>query len=604
MVFAEQPLVFCDLTIAHGCPYMSQKSERQPHRGFSTERISRSVHDLAGTEFDVVVVGSGYGGSIAASRMARAGFQVCVLERGREIRPGAYPKNGLEAIVNAQVDMPFGHFGSNTALYDLRVNKEIHAFVGCGLGGTSLVNANVALRADLRVFKEARWPEELRKDSNRLMTWAYYQAEQMLKPTPYPAERSIPKYEALNRSAIEFANYGGKFYRPPINITFEEGMNNAGVYQRACNDCGNCVSGCNVGAKNTTLMNYLPDAVRHGARIYTEAKVNYVVRRNGKWAVDIEPQPRTKNTVTKSILADIVILGGGTLGSTEILLRSREKGLRLSTWLGHRFTGNGDALGIGYNTDVNIQGIGLGLHEFPKKESVGPTITGIIDLRNPHQILDEAMVIQEGAIPVALAPLINWVLPFAAMLYGRGTRRSFGEFGRGVRRALLSTLCGPYTGATRNTQTYLVMSHDDVGGRMFLKGDRLRISWPHVGEEWDFSHIDKNLRVATEPLGGVYLRNPIWSKDFGLQLITVHPLGGCVMGDCAERGVVNHKGLVFDGTSGSDVHRGLYVCDGSTIPTSLGVNPLLTISALAERCCWLIARDYRKKIDYRIYPQI
>jgi len=576
---------------------MRPSPKHRSETGSSFAPISRPAFVLPDNiAFDVVVVGSGYGGSIAASRMARAGFRVCLLERGREIRPGQYPSGLLEAIPNTQVDMPsLKHIGSKTALYDLRINKDIHVFVGCGLGGTSLVNANVALRADPRVFKEPLWPEELRNDSDDRMLQAYERAEQMLQPMLYP--RSVPKLEALKISAQEFAQ--GEFYRLPINVTFEARENEAGLFQAACNDCGNCVSGCNVGAKNTTLMNYLPDAYNHRAEIYTEASVNYITK-NGddRWHVHFETKFKRK----KFILAGIVILGGGTLGSTEILLRSREEGLRVSSCLGHRFTGNGDFLGIGYNTDFKIQGIALGKHPviFPKEQRVGPTITGAIDLRRTD--LGEAMIIEEGAIPAPLGQIGRWLCPLLACFGGRETERSISEFCRQVGRGCASAFYGPYTGAMRNTQTYLVMSHDDDGGQMYLENNRLRIAWPHVGAEWNFKRINQALDVATKPLGGVYLKEPIWTRDSGLELITVHPLGGCIMADCAERGVVNHKGLVFDGTSGSGTHKGLYVCDGSTIPTSLGVNPLLTISALAERCCSLIAQDYQRQINYSREP--
>jgi len=90
---------------------------------------------------------------------------------------------------------------------------------------------------------------------------------------------------------------------------------------------------------------------------------------------------------------------------------------------------------------------------------------------------------------------------------------------------------------------------------------------------------------ATKALGGTFVKNPIWAREFGHDLVTVHPLGGCVMASDAQHGVVNHKGQVFSGANGTAVHAGLYVSDGSVVPRPLGVNPLLTISALAERCC-------------------
>ena len=158
---------------------------------------------------------------------------------------------------------------------------------------------------------------------------------------------------------------------------------------------------------------------------------------------------------------------------------------------------------------------------------------------------------------------------------------------------------GAHHGAAHNTQVYLVMTHDDGNGRMSLEHDRLRISWPGVGDQPIFKRVGERLEQATKPLGGTYLKNPLWSKLTHHDLVTVHPLGGCIMAEEAKRGVVNHKQQVFSATDGEAVHEALYVCDGSVIPRSLGVNPLLTISALAERCCALLAKDRGWKIDYR-----
>ena len=164
----------------------------------------------------------------------------------------------------------------------------------------------------------------------------------------------------------------------------------------------------------------------------------------------------------------------------------------------------------------------------------------------------------------------------------------------------LFLLHGPYAGAVRNTQTYLLMCHDKGDGKMYLEDDRLRISWPGVGEQPIFERANERLLEATRPLGGTYVINPTWSTLTKHNLITVHPLGGCTMSDDAEHGVVNHKGQVFSGKNGQDVHKGLYVSDGSIIPRPLGVNPFLTISALAERNSALLAQDRGWKIDYTL----
>ena len=116
-------------------------------------RLSSPIEDLK-PHYTVVVIGSGYGGGIAASRLARAGQQVCVLERGKEFLPGEYPDTELEALPEVQVRLPDQVIGPRTGLYDIRMNDDMSVLVGCGLGGTSLINANVASRPERRVFDD------------------------------------------------------------------------------------------------------------------------------------------------------------------------------------------------------------------------------------------------------------------------------------------------------------------------------------------------------------------------------------------------------------------------------------------------------------------
>ena len=113
-------------------------------------RLSRSPESLK-DHYEVVVIGSGYGGAIAASRLARAGRQVCLLERGREFQPGEYPNTEFDGVREIQYNAPEAHLGSRLGLFDLHLNRDINALVGCGLGGTSLINASVALEPDPRV---------------------------------------------------------------------------------------------------------------------------------------------------------------------------------------------------------------------------------------------------------------------------------------------------------------------------------------------------------------------------------------------------------------------------------------------------------------------
>ena len=159
---------------------------------------------------------------------------------------------------------------------------------------------------------------------------------------------------------------------------------------------------------------------------------------------------------------------------------------------------------------------------------------------------------------------------------------------------------GPYHGAMRNTQIYLVMTHDQSAGRMYLENDRLRIAWPGVGEQPIFQRVNDLLKQASIPLGATFVKNPMWTELFKHNLTTVHPLGGCRMAENAENGVVNHQGQVFSDKSGAAIHDSLYVCDGSIMPRSLGVNPLMTICALAERCVARLAQERGWQINYQL----
>ena len=575
-------------------------------------RLASPIETLK-EHYEVIVIGSGYGAAIAASRLARAGRAVCVLERGREFQPGEYPNRSTEAVAEMQAHSPeIPQFGSRTGLYDIHVHPDINVFVGCGLGGTSLVNANVALRAEPRVFDDPRWPRELRNpqpvdqtieiDHATPLEESYARAEEMLKPSPYPQTYpELPKLRALQESA---QHLGQKFYRPPINVNFTvEGANHVGVAQHKCNDCGDCVTGCNVAAKNTLIMNYLPDAVNHGAEIFTEVSVRWIERSDDRWVVQCEVLGVGREKFKAPMLAitaDLVVLGAGTLGSTEILLRSAQHGLSLSNKLGERFTGNGDVLAFGYNTGQVINGVGWGHHPPGEIPPVGPCITGIIDMR--HQpVLTEGMVAEEGSAPGALGVFLPGGFAAAADVAGTPEPVATTERIKEKERELWADFEGPYRGAVKHTQTYLVMTHDNASGRMTLDAEgNLALNWPGVGDQPIFQQVNARLKQATEALGGTFIHNPLWSKLLHRNLTTVHPLGGCVMADSAEAGVVNHQGQVFSETAGAGVYDSLYVSDGSVIPTPLGVNPLLTISAVTERSVALMAKDRGWQIDYSL----
>jgi cholesterol oxidase len=553
--------------------------------------------DRMSEEYDVVVVGSGYGGAINASRLARAGLKVCLLERGDERQPGDFPEGPLEAMREVQMDFANRRMGAPNALYDFHVNPDISVLVGCGLGGTSLINANVAIMPDERVWLDPKWPDAIRADLETRIAAGVGRAREMLRPMSFPSHVEQPhKLQAMARSAKYM---GAPVFQPPITVSFENGVNHVGVEQHECNNCGNCVGGCNVGAKNTLLMNYLPDAHNHGAEIFTGCSVRRLERKGKRWLVRFEASGsgmRKFGASSMFVAAETVILAAGSLGSTEILLRSRDAGLPLSDKLGHSFTGNGDVLGFAYNADQPIHGIGVGSH---RQGGPGPCITSLIDLRGTEK-LEDGMIIEEGVIPSTLAPMLASSLFMAARMLGKDTSTGLQDFAEEKVREMKALIPGISTGAVANTQTFLVMAHDDSCGKIALVDDRVRIHWPDCGKQSIFERINAELLRATEALGGTYIKNPTWSDRLGKNLVTVHPLGGCGMGETAEHGVVDDRGRVFAGLSGSDVHAGLYVSDGSVMPRSLGVNPFLTISALAERTAALIAAERGATVGYEL----
>jgi cholesterol oxidase len=535
-------------------------------------RLARPLDRLQ-PHYDVLVVGSGYGGAVAASRLARAGRRVAVLERGREFVTGEFPTRFPDLRRHVQLSGRRVRMGPPTGLYDVRLGEDMHVLVGCGLGGGSLINAGVALRPDPRVFGDEVWPGQIAHDG--LLEAGYARASQWVRPARDPRAAQRVKYQALARCG---AALGREPVAAPVTVSFEATVNPAGIAQPACTGCGDCCGGCNVGAKNTVALTYLPDAVRHGAEIFTHAKVHHVSKaRTGRWHVHVERQDDAGGSEPFSVSADIVVLAAGTLGSTEILLRSREKGLPLSDRLGMGFSANGDIIAFGYGAKLAVDAIGVGHPPRVEGIDVGASVSGQIELVD-EQDLANSLTIQEGVLPSVLAPM----LPVLFMPNGR------------LLGTLKSLAAGVYKGPLASLQTFFAVSHDSAAGRLVLEDDRVALRWPAAKDEPVYARLDAALQALVAHAGGSYVKNPLAGTVMGHQPATAHPLGGCGMGHDRSSGVVDHKGNVFDGRAGagsSDVHEGLLVIDGSIMPRSLGVNPLLTITALAERAMMHLARD-------------
>lgn len=518
-------------------------------------------------QFDVLIVGSGYGASVTAARLAARlspGSRLAVLERGREWVPGNFPDRLPDVLDESRLELlgkNKGDIHKPTGLYNVHQFDEISILSGCGLGGSSLINASVAYRPDAAVFEQAVWPAELR--SREVLEPYFELVEYELGVAREPWDHSHKM--VAQRKAWEYLASSGACYEPAKLTVTRAGnsqlpvLNRQGLWQRACIDCGDCLTGCNVGAKNTLAQNYLPLARRCGAAFYTQTEVHRIEKVDQHYyrvhfTHYADDGAGGYCACHGSTTTRVLILGAGSLGSSEILMRSQSAELQFSHRLGCAWTGNGDALGFirksQYPTGIS------GFSAYPShRAKVGPTIQ--TNLTYPYRGLPGRVLIQDGA---------------AARAYANAL---------GILKRDLDL---------DQTLILLGMGHDGAGGRISLdERGYARVSWPDLLDS-DYRRLIRGefARVA-EALGGEYE----YLRIFGDRMISVHPLGGCGMADDPARGVVNHKGQVFDGRAGGDaewgsgaarVHSGLYVVDGAILPTSIACNPLLTISALAERC--------------------
>jgi cholesterol oxidase len=551
--------------------------------------LAHPISDLQDS-YGVVVIGSGYGGAIVAARLAQ-GRSLCILERGREWIPGTFP-DAFDEIVKA-VRSPKHPLG----LYDYHIHREVDVFVGSGLGGTSLVNANVVIEPDSDLFDHPRWPVEIRQDRAAGTLQGYLAAvRQMLQIETYGDDLpALRKLDAHRKSSLA---RGANFSYLDVAVNFRryaDQPNHVGVHQRLCTLCGDCITGCNVRAKNTLYMNYLPLAKQHGAQIFTQVEVDHVVKlSDGGYVVHYTYHPDNGQASREGIVrASVVILAAGALGSAEILLRSREAGLSCSEALGHYFSGNGAFLGAAYNTDQQTDILGFGnIQDERAQIRVGPTILSMADYR-ARTTLAERFILEEGAIPRGLVDTLRKTIHILNFTKGEDTDAGLIDYIAESQRIGRDLVHYDPQGALNHSMIYLGVGHDSADGTLVLdQHGHVQLLWGNAPDQPLFHTLSGEMRAHTAALGGTYIANPRWHRSLGRNLITVHPLGGCIMASNGAKGVVDHRGRVYDPSRGlNDTHTGLFVADGSIIPTAVGVNPLLTISALGERIAALINTD-------------
>lgn len=487
------------------------------------------------SNFDAVVVGSGFGGAVTSARLAEAGMKVLVLERGPWWGPGGEPQD-------AEVARPFPRglsrmpgflrgltrandrgqrvlWSRATGLFDVHLWPGVTVVVGSGVGGGSLVYAGYQARPAAGFFDD-HFPDEI-SDAEMAPYFEMVEAIQRPQPLPYVAASREVFARGLVRAGL------GSAEAPAMGIQFgdpdaPQWRNNAvGNPQQTCRACGACVVGCEHTAKTTLDQTYLTLARRHGADIRALCEVTAIGGTDYRYEVAWRDHHRGTDHV---IGAPHLVLAAGTVGTLRLLFAARDKHRSMASLppaLGKNFSGNGDYLAMLSRTRRATHD---GRHAM---------------FQSVHRLADGGFV-GEAAPPVAQLPLPGPVrrwLSETVFLFATGREPGIQlRSARGV----------PFAPEYKAGNADFYAQTDDRIKRIAeaYQPSRFRGNWP----------------------GGQRSRS----------LVTVHPVGGAAIGATPNDGVIDHRGEVFG-------HRGLFIADGSTYPAAPGVPPSLGIAAMAER---------------------
>lgn len=506
-----------------------------------------------------MVVGSGFGGSIAALRLAQAGKSVLVLERGRRWRPGEFPRDVTDTDT---LLWEYPRRRSGTGLFDLRFMRGLAAVVASGVGGGSLVYANIHIRPDASVFDDPRWPAEI----DRAALDPYYdRVASELSIQPLPADERVPKRDAYRAAA---GRLGYEVFDPDEAVSWRAG---AGPGRGRCELVAECEFGCQLGAKNTLDVTYLAEAERLGTQVLPSALATAVEPAAGGYRVRYATVPGGEPA---SVTGTRVVVSAGTLGTNELLLRSRDVARtmpELSPHLGCGYSGNGDFLGSVMDADVELE------------PWLGPDVTSVIkrfDQAPGFTLAAPTFNRSVMAVLTALgqprAPALGPLAPLLWPLLGRFMPWA-------LRHGLLSR-AGHSSHDPARTTFLFAIGQDNAGGRLRLRRGRLDLDWNYAREHKALiDRMEATMRAVGDEYGGTF--SPLVSWLLFRRITTVHSLGGCHPGPSADRGVVSPDGQVHG-------YPGLFVSDGSVIPTSLGFHPAMTIAAVSERTADAVVASY------------
>ncbi|MGH4026274.1 MAG: GMC oxidoreductase [Pseudonocardiaceae bacterium] len=515
-------------------------------------------------QYDAIVVGSGFGGSISALRLAQAGKSVLVLERGRRYRAGEFPRDVTD------IDRLFWssrYHRSGTGLYDIRFFSGISVVVASGVGGGSLIYANINIRPDPVVFEDSRWPAKI--DVHSLGPY-YDKVAAALAVRPLPADIHVRKRDFFRAAA---GRVGRPVFDPDEAVIWEQTPDMA-AGRGACRFVAECEFGCQYGAKNSVDVMYLAHAERLGAMVRTGVVVSCVRPVQGGYAVEY----RDTAGAAAQAIGRRVVLAAGTLGTNEILLRSRDEAGTLpdiSAMLGRGFSGNGDFLGSIQNASTDLS------------PQYGPDVTSVIRYFDEAPEFTMAAPTFNAAVMAVLAslgqPRGRALRLFAPLLWGQLERILPWAFAKGLISGP-SRLPARHAGDPNRMTNLFAIGRDNANGRLLLTRRRLDIVWDYAREnQMLVDRMVQAMREVGDAYGGTFA--PLVTWNMFKRIISVHPLGGCRMSDSPEGGVVSPEGEAYG-------YPGLFVADGSVVPTSIGFHPAMTISALAEHTAEAVIASY------------
>ncbi len=556
---------------------------------------------MAEDSFDAVVIGSGFGGSVVAHRLASEGRSVLILERGQPFAPGSFPRTPNE-LRRGFWDPSNGRFG----MLDLWSFDDLDVVLASGLGGGSLLYANVMLRKpestfvreDLQDGGYEYWPV------TRADLEPHYDAvEAMQQPERFPIGRgepyqSTPKtlamLEAGNKMklptttpplAVRFARSEDE--RPAPGVPFSDGSDNLhGAHRSTCRLCGECDFGCNFGAKNTLDFTYLSAALAAGAVIRSCCEARTLVRADGGgWRVGYrqhlsvrgnhpEHLIDTSDESFRTVTARDVVLAAGAVSSPFFLLMNRAGLPGMSRALGTRASGNGDYLAWVRHARPSDPGAKGWRYLDPSR---GPVITASIEVDDDQSAAGRGFLIQDAGAPYFTEWLWQMTeVPGDVLRTIPTWMRGLLDRLRGRRDTEVSGLAGDLFGdahASAAMMPILGMGRDIPNGRYHLAGERLELDWRGEPSDSYYDAMRARMKEFADALGGTFMRDPL---DRTHRSISVHMVGGCPMALDPSAGVVDPWGRVYG-------HRGLWIADGSVMPGPVGVNPSFTIAAMADR---------------------